>query len=201
MPWRAGLLRARSITVRSARSRHWRSSAKSACSSWPLRWRNHLSVFRTNASTLPTARALARSPAAAPPHAIGDDHEVPHFLGELRLAFSGQAGLAHLHGLGEPGDQEMILIVAADFAGVGQGTELDAHPRRLAIGDSLVLTGRVVERGKRVLQRHRRGPLTGTLSQLNAKTQGARVRFQRILFFSGSLGQSLDKLGRSPGAI
>ena len=141
MPWRAELFRARSITVRSARSRHWRSSAKSACSSWPLRWRNHLSVFRTNDSTLPTAKALARSPA------VGDDHQVSLFLGELRLAFFGQAGLAHLHGLGEPGDQEMILVVNADFADVRQGAELDPHPSRIAIGDRLELTGRVVERG------------------------------------------------------
>ena len=125
---------ARSITVRSARSRLWRSSARSACSSWPLRWRNHLSVFRTNASTLPTARALAlRRPRRPPCHRRRP--QVALFLGELRLAFSGQAGLAHLHGLGEPGDQEMILVVAADFAGVGQATELDPHPRWIAIGD------------------------------------------------------------------
>ena len=56
------------------------------------------------------------------PHAVGDDDQVALFLGELRLAFSGQAGLADLHGLGEPGDQEMIFVVSADFAGVGQGS-------------------------------------------------------------------------------
>ena len=117
-------------------------------------------------------------------HAVGDDDQVALFLGELRLAVSGQAGLAHLHRLGEPGDQEMILVVAADLAGVGQGTELDRHPRRIGIGDSLVLTGRVVERGTRVWERHRRGPVPGTLSQLKPENQGARVKFQRILFFS-----------------
>ncbi len=76
----------------------------------------------------------------------------------------------------------MILVVAADFAGVGQAAELDPHPRRIAIGDGLVLTGRVVERGKRVFEWHRRGPVPGTLARLNGKTRNARVKFQAGTF-------------------
>ena len=41
----------------------------------------------------------------------------------------------------------MILVVDADFAVSVRAAEPDPYPRRIAIGDSLVLFGRVVERG------------------------------------------------------
>ncbi len=111
-------------------------------------------------------------------HAVGDDHQVPLLLGELRLAFSGQAGLAHAHRLRESGNQEMILVVATDLAGVGQGTELDRHPRRLGIGDGLELTGRVVDRGTRLLDRHGRDPVPETLvlTALKIRTLASHIK-------------------------
>ena len=79
---------------------------------------------------LPTARGAGAFAGRGAAHAVGDDDQVTLLFGELRLAFSGQAGLAHAHRLGEPGNQEMILVVAANLAAIGQGTELDRHPRR-----------------------------------------------------------------------
>lgn len=61
----------------------------------------------------------------------------------------------------------MILVVTAEFAGVGQATELDPKPRWIMIGEHLELTGRVVERGTGFLERHPRGHVSGTLSQWN----------------------------------
>ncbi len=92
------------------------------------------------------------------PHAVSDDYQDSLFVGEQRLVSSLQAGLVHLHRLGEPSDQEMILVGDSDSAVVGQGTEPEPYPRRIALGDSLVLLGRVVERGMGVLERHCCGP-------------------------------------------
>ena len=103
-----GIAPGRLITVRSARLRLWRSSARSAVLVVAAQVEEPFERVQDERLDAPDRQVAGAFAGRGAPQAIGDDHEVPLFLGELRLAFSGQAGLAHLHGLGEPGDQEMI---------------------------------------------------------------------------------------------
>ena len=89
------------------------------------------------------------------PHAVGDDHQVAFLVrepGELRLR---QARPADPHRLGQLGDQELVLVLLADFPRVGAGTERHTHAGRTASRRDGKLTGRVVLRGLDQCTAHR----------------------------------------------
>ena len=93
-----------------------------------------------------TARALARSPAQLPAHAVGHQKQMCALLANLQLRFR-QTRLPDPHCFGELGNEELILIGCAHLSFVGDSKGLHRQRAGTRRRDGLVGHGISVRSG------------------------------------------------------